>query len=185
MEAAVFAIIACGYEARCALEDSDSGTPRLQRIIALIRECRLSIHDFSRTGANPHPRFNMPFEFGLVLGARYYGQNAQRRKRCLVVATERHDYQRFISDISGQDIEAHHDSETELIAQVRQFLRGDAGRRSLPGPAEIGRYYQAFKRDLPRLCQLPQFRYDLANLHIADHVNLISAFLSEAGWEIV
>jgi hypothetical protein len=140
MEAAVFTITACGYEPRCALEDSDSGTPRLQRIVQLIRQCRLSIHDFSRTDANPEPRFNMPFEFGLALGERYFGQGVQRDKKCLVVAKKRYNYQRFISDISGQDISAHRNKEDILIAHIRQFLQGHATTRTIPGPAEIYRY---------------------------------------------
>jgi len=127
----------------------------------------------------------MPFEFGLALGARYYGSGSQRRKKCLVLATARHDYQRFISDISGQDIEAHHDTASEVITHIRGFLRGDARLRSIPGAVEIIRQYERFNTELPRLCQQPQFRYDSSNLHFVDYVKLVSAFLSEAGWQIV
>ena len=37
-EALVFAITACGYRVRCALEDDDSGDIRLDRLVRLIQE---------------------------------------------------------------------------------------------------------------------------------------------------
>jgi hypothetical protein len=37
---------------------------------------------------------------------------------------------------------------------------------------------------LPQLCDSPQFRYDLTNLHFIDRVKLIKAFLSAAGWQL-
>jgi hypothetical protein len=184
-KAAVFAITACGYEAHCASETSDSGTPRINRITPLIAKCRLSVHDFSRTDADPHPRFNMPFEFGLALGARYFGSPLHRRKKCLVLATELREYQKFISDISGQDIEAHHDDPDQVIRHIRNFLRGDVGRRSIPGAAQIVALYQKFNCELPRLSQQPQFKYDLSDLHFADYLQLVTAFLSQSGWKVV
>ena len=74
-EALVFTISACGYRVRCALEDDDSGDIRLDKLVELIRECPRSIHDLSRIepGENDLPRFNMPFELGLALGAKNSG----------------------------------------------------------------------------------------------------------------
>src|SRR5262249_50505573 len=44
-------------------------TPRLDRILDLIAACRYSFHDLSRTEVRRGtPRFNMPFELGLVVG---------------------------------------------------------------------------------------------------------------------
>ncbi len=73
-EALVFTISACGYRVRCALEDDDSGDIRLDKLVELIRECPRSIHDLSRIepGENDLPRFNMPFELGLALGAKRF-----------------------------------------------------------------------------------------------------------------
>jgi len=44
-EALVFTIHACGFTARCALEDGGSEAVRLQRIIKMIQTCQLGIHD--------------------------------------------------------------------------------------------------------------------------------------------
>ena len=70
-EALVFAAFDCGYVPRCALEADDAGQVRVEKILAIIRGCRLGVHDISRTeldGANALPRFNMPFELGLFVG---------------------------------------------------------------------------------------------------------------------
>src|SRR2546426_1771012 len=40
---------------------------RLDRIVHLLRRCRYSFYDLSRVELDPTPRFNMPFELGLVL----------------------------------------------------------------------------------------------------------------------
>jgi hypothetical protein len=40
LRAIVFAIRDCGFQARCALEESDSGEVRLHKILRLQKECR-------------------------------------------------------------------------------------------------------------------------------------------------
>jgi hypothetical protein len=90
--ALVFTIHECGFRARCALEAEDSGEERIRKIKRIIRECRYGIHDISRVeldALNQMPRFNMPLELGLFLGAQEYGSGEQARKRSLVLDTER------------------------------------------------------------------------------------------------
>jgi len=48
----------------CVLEVREKGDGRLIRILDLMRTCRMSVHDLSRTGTPV--RFNMPFELGLA-----------------------------------------------------------------------------------------------------------------------
>jgi hypothetical protein len=105
----VFAIIASGYYPRCALDETDGAEVRVSKIAAMIGECDWGIHDLSRVevGAAGLPRFNMPMELGLHLGARLLGEARHRRKRALILDAERHRYDAILSDISGQDIEAH------------------------------------------------------------------------------
>jgi hypothetical protein len=62
-EAVVFAVYDCGFYPRCALEADDSSQVRIQKITKIIGECRLAIHDISRTQLDREsglPRFNMP-----------------------------------------------------------------------------------------------------------------------------
>ena len=44
-EALVFTIPACGYRVRCALEESDSGDIRLDKLVELIRDARIRSKD--------------------------------------------------------------------------------------------------------------------------------------------
>ena len=81
--ALVFAVEDCGFHARCALDTEDGGQPRIHRLYKIIRESSLGIHDISRTtldGSNRLPRFNMPLELGLFLGAKHFGDRLQRKK---------------------------------------------------------------------------------------------------------
>jgi len=75
--------------ARCALEADDSGDVRIEKILAIIDQCKLGIHDISRTELNEHslPRFNMPLELGLFLGASRFGQG-KTKKITLIVDSE-------------------------------------------------------------------------------------------------
>ena len=97
-----------------------------------------SVQDISRTELNAAglPRFNMPFELGLFLGAKRFGNAMQRRKTCLVLDREPYRYQAFLSDIAGQDIAAHGGEPVRAIGAVRDWLAAGghrrAGRRS-PG----------------------------------------------------
>jgi hypothetical protein len=151
--ALVFTIHQCGFWARCALEAEDSGEERIRKIKRIIRECRYGIHDISRVeldAANQLPRFNMPLELGLFLGAQEYGGGEQAQKRSLVLDTERYRYQKFCSDIAGQDIRSHEGDPAKLIAAVRAMLSTALdGRARLPGPTVIRKRLAAFGSDLP------------------------------------
>jgi len=68
------------------------------------------------------PRFNMPFELGVFIGATRLGTREQRRKVCLILDRERYRFQRFISDIAGQDIAAHQGEPDEAIRAIRTWL---------------------------------------------------------------
>lgn len=86
--ALVFAVHDCGFNARCALEADNSADVRVEKLYRIIRECRFGIHDISRTSldrVSKLPRFNMPLELGLFLGAKAYGGPTQRSKSCLVL----------------------------------------------------------------------------------------------------
>lgn len=44
----LFTIIYLGFKPRIALEELDSGAPRIQKIIRIISACKYGIHDLSR-----------------------------------------------------------------------------------------------------------------------------------------
>ena len=81
--AIVFAIHDCSFIARSAQETEDGSQVRIDKIYTIIAECRYGIHDLSRTELDEKtclPRFNMPLELGVFLGAKRYGEKDQQRK---------------------------------------------------------------------------------------------------------
>ena len=154
--ALVFAVTDCGFVARCALEEDSSGVVRVHKILQMIKECRIGIHDISRTETSPSsklPRFNMPLELGMFLGAKEYGTPQQRQKTYLVLDKEPYRYKQFISDIGGQDIKAHQGKVEGVIKAVRNYLANLQPGVIIPGPANIQKRYQAFTAQLPALCR--------------------------------
>src|SRR5579863_1030465 len=69
--ALIAGLTAFGLDPRATLE-IPGGARRLDRIFDLMKSCQYSFHDLSRVELDPTlpktPRFNMPFELGLVLG---------------------------------------------------------------------------------------------------------------------
>jgi hypothetical protein len=152
-DAIVFTVIRCGFVARCAREIDDGTQTRIDKIMDLIEACPYGIHDISRTELDPDsnlPRFNMPLELGIFLGARRYGAGRQKRKRGLILDTDKFRYQKFISDIAGQDIHAHGNRIETLIHEVRDFLRTSGSHIS--GGKQVHEDYLLFERDKPVIC---------------------------------
>ncbi|HYR07134.1 MAG TPA: hypothetical protein VEQ60_05185 [Longimicrobium sp.] len=154
--AIAFTVHDCGFLARCALEVDDSGEVRIAKINRIIRECRHGIHDISRTELDRVenlPRFNMPLELGLFLGAREFGTGKQKQKRALILDIERYRFQKFCSDISGQDIKAHEGSADKAIRAIRNWLATTLdGSVLLPSAGKVVDRYSAFQADLPGIC---------------------------------
>jgi hypothetical protein len=153
LRAAVFTIQACGFTARIALENTGSESVRLDRLVRMIGQCGLGIHDLSRvrlTSPTDLPRFNMPFECGVFYGARRFGAQAQRRKRFLLLDQEPFQYQKTMSDVAGLDPRAHGNDPEKLIACIRDFLA--EGLDPMPmGPTRISTLYREFLLALPSL----------------------------------
>jgi hypothetical protein len=179
-EALIFAAFDCGYIPRCALEADDGGQVRVEKIISIIRGCRLGVHDISRTeldAANQLPRFNMPFEFGVFVGAARFGSGDQRRKVCLVLDRERYRFQKFISDIAGQDIREHGDDPERAIAQLRSWFATLPRKDVLPGGGAIAARYRVFRGELPDI--LAAMGVHANEMVFADYANIVSTWLSE------
>jgi hypothetical protein len=154
-EAIIFAVTHCGFYVRCALEESDSSENRLSKIMNIISECKYSIHDISRVeiDTDTHlPRFNMPFELGVFLGARFFGSRDQKAKKCLILDAEPFRYRQSVSDIAGLDIDYHHNNKRKAIICVRNWLASNSGDRRLYSGSLIYRDYLAFHKALPNIC---------------------------------
>jgi hypothetical protein len=154
-DALIFTVIALGYTPRCARETDDAGEIRLHKIERIIEECPYGIHDISSVALDPTtqlPRFNMPFELGLFLGCKRYSARRRSKKECVILDHEEFRYQKFLSDIAGQDIRSHGSDVTRAIVQIRDWLTTVTRAKGVVGGKEIAARYQSFLRDLPVLC---------------------------------
>ena len=96
------------------------------------------------------------------------GVASSDRNGILILDAKRYRYQAFISDISGQDIHTHSNVPDNLIRRVRDWLRVNSGRASLPGQRHIARSFRAFTESLPENCR--QNGLDRRNLLFIDYV---------------
>lgn len=194
--ALVFAVADCGLVPRCALEAEDSSDVRIQKIMRIIEECGYGIHDISRTetssftepdGSTEHlPRFNMPLELGLFIGAQRFGSERQKRKQYLVFDTKQYRYQKFVSDLAGQDIKAHHwhsvDSDdnheraiAKIIAGIRNWLNPKFDNKLLPAGPLVTKRFKQFRDELPALTT--EFGQNEADLTFYDLISLMQSWL--------
>lgn len=192
--AILFAVSDCGFVPRCALEAEDSGDIRILKILDIIEQCAYGIHDISRTETTAFirpddsiehlPRFNMPLELGLFIGAQRFGKGQQQRKNYLLFDVEQHRFQKFISDLAGQDIKVHGwpgntgpDSGREqaisrLVLAIRNWLTTKVEGDLLPGGKRITTRFQQFQSELPELVAL--FGQHMADLSFYDFSALIN-----------
>lgn len=178
--ALIFAIYACGFRPRSAMELDDGGQTRIDKLYGLIGECRYGIHDLSRTeldAANQLPRFNMPLELGIFLGAKRFGGKEQSGKRLLILDVERYRYQRFISDLAGMDIHGHEGDAIVALRKTRDWL-ANVSRRQLPSAERVARLFQSFMSDLPALAE--DLEFDPASIPYVDFERMIVGWLLTA-----
>lgn len=155
LRAIVFTVIVSGYYPRCALDATDGAEIRISKIAKMIGECDWGIHDLSRVEVDPGdvPRFNMPMELGIHLGARLFGTGRHKRKRALILEAQPHRYDAALSDISGQDIEVHANDPAEAIRRVRDWLseHRSPSEPPLPGVAAMLGDYGLFQAEVGAL----------------------------------
>jgi len=164
----IFAVHHMKLNPKSALENTDGGQPRLDKILALIESCKYSIHDISRTEIDPAhglPRFNVPFELGLDLGCRRYGQRPHRQKTTLILDLDPHRYRTFISDIAGLDVQGHNGDVATAITVIRNWLTQSPVQAA--SGATIYARYQAFQLTLPEMCD--ELRWEVDSLSFADY----------------
>lgn len=142
----LFTVIYLGLKPRIALEELDSGKPRMTKILQLIGESQFAIHDLSRIESKSVGelyRLNMPFELGLDVGCRLFGNKQQQNKKCLVLETEAFRYKAALSDLSGYDIAAHSNDPPSVVTEVRSWLK-NVCKLTAPGPTSIWNAFNNF-----------------------------------------
>jgi hypothetical protein len=180
-DALTFSLFACQFRPRSALELEDGSQTRIDKLYGIIESCRYGIHDLSRTEldeANNLPRFNMPLELGIFLGAKRFGDDDQGHKRCLILDVEKYRYQKFVSDIAGMDIRGHGNDPSEAITCTRDWL-ASASRRNLPSARLIRRAYADFLFEKPAIAE--RLGFEANSIPYVDYERMVTAWLLEAG----
>lgn len=153
-EAVLFTIYRCNFNLRCAREFNDTGKIRIDNIVKLIRESNYGIHDLCRVeldSTSKLPRFNMPLELGIFIGAiKFGGKTTHAKKEYLILDSESFRFKSFISDIGGQDIKSY-TSINSVIRTIRDWLSNKT-ERPIPSATYISDEYAKFLAVLPELC---------------------------------
>lgn len=176
--AIVFAVFDCGFRAHCAKEKEDCSEVTIEKIYRIISQCKYGIHDISRTELckkNNLPRFNMPLELGIFLGAKKYGTSEQKKKICLIMDEEEYRFQKFMSDISGQKIKHHDNKPDNAIILVTNWLRNASKQKNISGGFAKVQRYKVFKKELPEMCNSSKIKED--ELEFNDYSTFVSEWI--------
>lgn len=153
-QAVLFTVYRCGFTLRCAKEFNDTGKIRIDNVVRLNEESKLGIHDLCRVELDNDlklPRFNMPLELGIFIGAMKFGKKSiQRAKEYLILDNEKFRFKSFISDLGGQDIKSYSTTET-AVKTIRDWLSNKT-KSIIPSSKFISDEYAAFQKDLPDMC---------------------------------
>ncbi|MGH7024802.1 MAG: hypothetical protein ACREEB_14600 [Caulobacteraceae bacterium] len=177
-EALIFAVTACGFRARSARELDDGGQTRFEKLCEIIAECRYGIHDLSRTeldAVSGLPRFNMPLELGIFLGAKRLGDATQRLKRCLILDVAAFRYQQFASDLAGMDIHDHGGDARRAVVHARDWLRNATRRKTIPGPIPLLSLYDRFMAEKPAIAA--ELGFDPSQIPYLDYESMVTDWL--------
>lgn len=126
---------------------------RLDRICRLMADCEYSFHDLSRVQLdlnNPRtPRFNMPFELGLLLGWR----KARKKsiKTCFIFEAVKRRLNKSLSDVDGIDPYIH---DGKVKGVFRELGNAMVKRRYQPTVQQMYAIYRNIKADSPQVMRL-------------------------------
>jgi hypothetical protein len=137
-----------GLNPRAAMELT-GGERRLERIFDLISACRYSFHDLSfvRLDRSPPttPRFNMPFELGLVIGSEKILTSGHT---WFVFESVPYRLQKSLSDLNGTDPFIYGESPVGILREIRNALaRSDYQ----PTMEQMTSVYSNLRSEVPRI----------------------------------
>lgn len=142
-------ISAFGFSPRATLE-IPFGERRLDRILALIRASKYSVHDLSRVqrDGNPRlPRFNMPFELGLTIALE---RSSHPDHAWIVCETVAHRVKRSLSDLDGTDAYIHGGTIAGIFRELRNAFVGSSRQPTVRQMAQI---YKVLRTEFKNVLQ--------------------------------
>ena len=104
------------------------GERRLDRILALIKRCRYSIHDLSRVELSfippATPRFNMPLELGMTIT---WAKQFPARHTFFLWESQQRRIQKSMSDLNGTDEYIHFGTVEGVLCELRNAFAHNTG----------------------------------------------------------
>jgi len=88
----------------------------------------------------------MPFELGIDIGCKRFGAGEMNDKCFLILDKMKYRYQKSISDLSGNDIEIHHNDPEVALRKFRNWIWKIKGRK-IDSANKIWRLYNEFTGD--------------------------------------
>ena len=147
-EAIVFAVAACRFKPRSALESATVAEPRMERIMRAIFSSKYSIHDLSRCkgeGDERLARFNMPLELGIAMARRYLTRGGQDEHDWLLLVPEGHVYVKVVSDLAGFDPLKYDGTIEAIVQRVMLWLATRPDALPPPTPKNVLAALPAFR----------------------------------------
>jgi hypothetical protein len=157
-----------------------SSTIRINQIKQYIKNCKFSIHDLSRSKAlekGELPRFNMPYELGLDIGASEYGGKKLQNKKALILETDKYHYQKVLSDIAGQDIANHNNDPKVLTLKVRNWISDNSPGKIIPSQSQIWYAFNQFSADLLTSLSSTYSMSEIEEMPIGDYIKFAKDWL--------
>lgn len=90
--------------------------------------------------------FNMPFELGIEIGCKRFGNSKMNEKYLLILDKIKYRYQKSISDLSGNDIEIHNNDPETALRKFRNWIFKIQGSK-IDSANKIWRLYNEFNGD--------------------------------------
>ena len=183
LRAMIFAVVKLGFEPKLS-ETRDGAVVRMDGILELIRSSQFGIHDLSRCEAmqeGEFPRFNMPFELGLDLGAREFATSQKfKTKKILVLEEQRYRYQKVLSDLSGCDIYCHGGEAEQIIRELRKWFAHHLGYKNVESGGEIWEKYNEFQSEAYSILLENGFdAKDLLNMAASEYIMQVKNWLKD------
>ncbi|HYH87394.1 MAG TPA: hypothetical protein VEX60_18215 [Pyrinomonadaceae bacterium] len=177
----LFTIVYLGFNPKIALERSDSGEQRIDKICELIKKSKYSIHDLFRLKSKKRGEFyrlNMPFELGVDYGSRRFALNYLKRKKYLILEKGTFDYRKALSDISGVDIKNHNNKPAKVVQAIRNWFVETVDLKNVAGPTAIWYKFNDFTSDFYTRRKNEGFSdEDLDMMPVREYINFIRRWL--------
>src|SRR5215207_1418992 len=158
--AIVFTIVRSGFVPRCALELNDGAVNRFEKICKIIEDCSYAVHDISKTELDKKsglPRFNMPLELGVFLGAKRFGnKNHSTDYAWTYLTTAAREAARI--DCSAGKSEVHPNNRARLVGghqfrgePVEQLVEAAEGIEMRRGDAQLRPLFVQFRQSVEQI----------------------------------